>query len=101
MNLEDENSIKEAVKGIDYIVHMAHPVPNGIDHLNEEDYLRPAERGTATLIKSAINEGVKRVVLTSSSSTIVGDYFKYPELNYTEDDFAPDAINLYEKSKII
>ena len=53
------------------------------------------------LIKSAIAEGVKRVVLTSSSSTIIGDYWKHPKSEYDENDYAPSSLSLYENSKLV
>ncbi|KAL6904085.1 hypothetical protein GGI43DRAFT_310182 [Trichoderma evansii] len=64
----------EAVKGVDYIVHVASPLasnaPPGADH---DTYLiQPAIQGTVGILESANKTtGIKRVVITGSILSIV------------------------------
>lgn len=58
----------EAVKGVDYIIHLASPIPNGA---NADDFetqlIQPAVQGTTGILYSALKApSVKRVVITSS-----------------------------------
>jgi nucleoside-diphosphate-sugar epimerase len=60
----------EAVKGAKYIIHLASPIPfrDGADPADQEEhFVKPAIRGTISLLESARKAGtVKRVVITSS-----------------------------------
>ncbi|KAM0463224.1 hypothetical protein ACHAPV_003352 [Trichoderma viride] len=64
----------EAVKGVEYIVHVASPLasnaPPGVDY---ESYLiQPAIQGTVGILESAAKTtGIKRVVITGSILSIV------------------------------
>lgn len=64
----------EAVKGVEYIVHIASPLasnaPPGIDY---ESYLiQPAIQGTVGILESAAKTtGIKRIVITGSILSIV------------------------------
>ncbi|KAH6608428.1 hypothetical protein Trco_001774 [Trichoderma cornu-damae] len=67
----------EAVKGVEYIVHVASPLtltaPPGVDH--DSYVIQPAIQGTVGMLESAIKTtGVKRIVITGSilSITTVG-----------------------------
>jgi nucleoside-diphosphate-sugar epimerase len=63
----------EAVKGVEYIVHVASPLasnaPPGVDY---DSYLiQPAIHGTVGILESAIKtDGVKRIVITGSILSI-------------------------------
>jgi nucleoside-diphosphate-sugar epimerase len=60
----------KAVKGVKYIVHLASPIPfrDGADPADQEEhFVKPAIRGTISILESARKAGtVKRVVITSS-----------------------------------
>jgi nucleoside-diphosphate-sugar epimerase len=64
----------EAVKGVEYIVHVASPLasntPPGVDY---ESYLiQPAIQGTVGILESAAKTtGIKRIVITGSILSIV------------------------------
>ncbi|KAK4085030.1 uncharacterized protein Triagg1_20 [Trichoderma aggressivum f. europaeum] len=64
----------EAVKGVDYIVHVASPLasnaPPGIDH--ESYMIQPAIRGTVGILESAAKTtGIKKIVITGSILSLV------------------------------
>ncbi|KAL7792033.1 hypothetical protein V8C37DRAFT_135599 [Trichoderma ceciliae] len=63
----------EAVKGVEYIVHVASPLasnaPKGVDYDNF--MIQPAIRGTVGILESAIEtSGIKRIVITGSILSI-------------------------------
>lgn len=65
----------EAVKGVQYILHIASPVPNpdlkGDDDLDAA-LIQPAIQGTSGVFKSAHKAGgIKRIVVTSSAAALV------------------------------
>ena len=59
----------DAVKGCDYVLHVASPFPLVIPK-DENDLIRPAKEGTLRVLRAAAEQGVKRVVLTSSNAAI-------------------------------
>ena len=70
LDLEDDSSIDEAVKGATYVIHTASPV--GIEQLprGPQDMIKPAVEGTLSVMRAAVKYGVKRVVITSSLGAI-------------------------------
>jgi len=69
-DLAAPHAYDEAVKGVDYVIHIASPITNGSDRSQEEyvnDFIEPAVKGTVGMLQSAAKEkSVKRVVITSS-----------------------------------
>ncbi|KAF5751926.1 tetraketide alpha-pyrone reductase 2 [Tripterygium wilfordii] len=64
-----EGSFDEAVNGVDGVFHTASPVL--VPHDNNENLIDPCINGTINVLNScAKSKGVKRVVLTSSCSSI-------------------------------
>ncbi|KAM1696541.1 hypothetical protein ACFXTN_028059 [Malus domestica] len=75
--VRDPGSFDEAVKGCDGVFHVAASmefsvtVKENIESYVRSNIIEPAIKGTLDLLKSCVNSGtVKRVVLTSSISTI-------------------------------
>lgn len=60
----------EACKGMDYVIHAASPFPRELPK-DENELIIPAHDGTLNILKAANRNGVKRVVLVSSISTVV------------------------------
>jgi dihydroflavonol-4-reductase len=89
----------EAVKGCEFVLHTASPFPLELPK-NENDLLIPAVEGLKRLMKAAAAEGVRRVVLTSSSVAISRGYDEtnrtFDESDWTNLD---SDINIYTKSK--
>lgn len=59
----------EAVRGCDYVLHVASPFPPGLPK-HEDDLIIPAREGALRVLHASRDEGVKRVVLTSSFAAI-------------------------------
>jgi len=95
-NVLDTKAIKEAVKGSEYVFHMAAVTappefedPNGISY-------QVNVMGTYNVLTASLSEGVKRVILASSSSV-------YGNINgiMKEDSLPESYTNLYPTSKLI
>jgi len=96
----------EACKGSDYIVHVASPFPLAPPE-HEDDLIKPAVEGTASVMEAAFATGVKKVVLTSSVASIAMGYNNGSKTTFTEEDWSkpeefkvPD-FNAYGKSKTL
>lgn len=69
LDLEDDESIDNAVEGVTYILHTASPV--GIyEPTDPNEMIRPAVEGTLSVMRAAVKHRVKRVVVTSSIAAI-------------------------------
>ncbi|GAB4429720.1 MAG: aldehyde reductase [Anaerolineales bacterium] len=92
----------EAVRGCEYVLHMASPFPLQMPK-DEDDLIRPAREGTLRVLKAAADNGVRRVVLTSSTAAVA---YGHPreKRRFDESDWsivdAPGA-NAYQKSKTL
>ncbi|MEN0050276.1 MAG: aldehyde reductase [Bacteroidota bacterium] len=69
-DLNNNEIWREIIKGVDYVMHIASPFPRVLPK-DEADLIRPAKEGTLHILKAAAANGVKRVVLTSSTGAIV------------------------------
>lgn len=69
-DLLDEDKWYELAKEVDYVVHIASPFPRILPK-NEIDLILPAKKGTLNVLQAASHNGVKRVVVTSSTGAIV------------------------------
>ena len=69
-DLEDETVWNDLMKGIDFVQHIASPFPRVLPK-NDQELIRPAKEGTLRILRAAAANGVKRVVLTSSSGAIL------------------------------
>jgi nucleoside-diphosphate-sugar epimerase len=58
-----------AAAGCDYVMHMASPLPADVPR-NADELIATAREGTLRVLRAARDEGVKRVVLTSSFAAI-------------------------------
>ncbi|MCR5890016.1 aldehyde reductase [Hymenobacter sp. J193] len=68
--LTDEHVWRDLTKGMDYVQHVASPNPRELPK-NEDELIRPAVSGVLHVLRAAAANGVKRVVLTSSSSAVM------------------------------
>nr|UUJ74919.1 cinnamoyl-CoA reductase [Cephalotaxus hainanensis] len=74
-DLLEESSFDDAVDGVDGVFHTASPVLVPYDHNIKETLIDPCVNGTINVLKSCSRSpSVKRVVLTSSCSSIRYDY---------------------------
>lgn len=60
------------VQDCKYVIHVASPFP-GIDPADPDELIKPAVEGTLAVLQAAHKAGcVKRVVLTSSATAMMG-----------------------------
>jgi dihydroflavonol-4-reductase len=98
--LDADDGWAQAVKGCDYVWHLASPNPPRQPG-NEDELIRPAVDGTLRVLEAAAASGtVRRVVLTSSTDAITRGYGR-PEVRLrTEADWTdPDRAAAYPRSK--
>ncbi len=101
-DLRDKAVWREAVTGVDYVQHIASPLPTVLPK-NPDDLILPAKEGTLHVLEAAVRAGVRRVVITSSSAAIGHGKTKVRE--FTEADWS-DETNLqdhtaYTRSKTV
>jgi len=68
-NLEHDAGWPQAVKGCEYVLHVASPLSAGARR-NEDELIVPAREGTLRVLRAARDAGVRRAVLTSSFAAI-------------------------------
>ncbi|MAU10355.1 MAG: hypothetical protein CL607_11075 [Anaerolineaceae bacterium] len=92
----------EAMQGLEYVMHVASPVPSG--KLNsEDDLIQPALQGTRRVMQAAHKAGIKRVVMTSSVAAMHDPRMTDNQRIWTESDWADPTqdIGAYPKSKAL
>lgn len=109
-DLEDEKSWIPAVAGCKYVLHVASPFPME-NPQHEDDLIRPAVKGTLSVLQAAAESGcVARVVLTSSVvaiNSMAGDAHATSKEKgtahvFTEDDWTDvSKAPPYAKSKVL
>lgn len=102
--LSDEGWV-EAVRGCDYVLHVASPFPPA-QPKDPNDLIVPARDGTLRVLRQCVAAGVKRVVLTSSVAAVRNGRpdGSGPDRELNEDDWSdPDNTRLtpYTRSKTI
>ena len=68
-NLLDENSWDNPMKGCSYVLHLASPVIIDMK-VKEEEIIEPAKKGTLYVLKAALRNNIKKVIVTSSVAAI-------------------------------
>jgi nucleoside-diphosphate-sugar epimerase len=99
-DLRSDSGWSEAIRGSDYVLHVASPLP-GDSPASDDDLLLPAREGTLRVLRAAAEARVQRVVITSSFSAI--SYAARPDgWQFTESDWTlPDrkGITAYTRAK--
>lgn len=101
-DLNSDAGWAEAVKGCEYVLHIASPFP-AQDPADENEVIVPARDGALRVLKAASAADVKRVVLTSSFAAI-GYSIDPKDHIFTEEDWTDPADpknRAYIKSKAI
>ncbi|MGI8462091.1 MAG: NAD-dependent epimerase/dehydratase family protein [Solirubrobacterales bacterium] len=68
-NLSSDEGWEEAVSGCDYVLHVASPFPPK-QPTDPDELIVPAREGSLRVLRAALDEGVRRVVLTSSVAAV-------------------------------
>ncbi|MDH5608827.1 MAG: aldehyde reductase [Cyclobacteriaceae bacterium] len=68
-DLLDADSWMKASEGVDYVQHIASPLPH-VQPKNRDELIVPARDGALNVLRAARANGVKRVVMTSSIAAI-------------------------------
>ncbi|MGC6517246.1 MAG: SDR family oxidoreductase [Candidatus Puniceispirillaceae bacterium] len=100
-DLTKEDGWEEAVKGCDYILHVASPFILGVPK-DENELIKPAVSGVDFVVSAAIKHKVKRVVLTSSGAAITDTHDG--KTHFTEEDWTivdHPKTSAYYKSKTL
>jgi nucleoside-diphosphate-sugar epimerase len=103
-DLEKDAGWADAVRGCEFVMHVASPLPAAVPK-NEDELIVPAREGTLRVLRAARDAGVKRVVLTSSFAAIgYGRPEQNATITFTEKDWTdPNAKDVapYPKSKTL
>ena len=93
----------EAIRGCDYVLHVASPFPVTVPK-DENELIAPARDGALRVLKAARDAGVQRVVLTSSFVAVGYGAPKDRTAVFTENDWTnlnDPSVQAYGKSKTI
>lgn len=90
-DLTNQQQINEAVKGCQYVIHCASPIP-GVGTGSNNDYMiKVAQEGMFTMLQACKEHKVKKLIVTASVATMSGSAWKGNENPiYDEADFAID-----------
>ncbi len=100
-NLSQDKNWDEAVRGCEYVLHVASPTP-AITFTYEDEIIQPAKDGVLRVLKASRDAKVSRVVLTSAFGAI-GMGHKNRTTPFTEKDWSNISRDTpaYQKSKTI
>ncbi|MEM6722883.1 MAG: aldehyde reductase [Bacteroidota bacterium] len=103
-NLTDVEVWKTLTQGVDFVQHIASPIPRVLPK-NDQELIVPAKEGTLNVLRAAAENGVKRVVITSSTGSILYGKEKgkkdglYSEKDWTDPTNGSDTTPYY-RSKV-
>ncbi|MEW9547283.1 SDR family oxidoreductase [Nonomuraea sp. NPDC050783] len=101
-DLTSDEGWATAVRGCDYVLHVASPFPAAVP-CHEDDLIVPARDGALRVLRAARDAGVRRVVLTSSFAAMSYGHQSL-DRTFTEQDWTdPDGprVSAYAKSKTL
>ncbi|KAJ6782435.1 hypothetical protein PWT90_07307 [Aphanocladium album] len=102
-DLASDHGWKDAIRGCDYVHHVASPFPSS-EPKNEDELIRPARQGTLQVLEFSRDASVKRVIMTSSFAAI-GYGYKTPPAAFTEEHWSildsDVPVQAYQKSKAL
>ncbi|MDH5671637.1 MAG: aldehyde reductase [Myxococcales bacterium] len=101
-DLTQDDGWRDAMHGCSHVLHVASPVPSAPPK-NPEDVIKPARDGTLRVLKAAVEAGVERLVMTSSTSAIFYGHVRDGSRVYDEEDWSllTDEVGAYERSKTL
>lgn len=99
--LNQDEGWKEAVRDVEYVLHVASPFPLQ-EPKHEDELIKPAVEGTLRVLRFAHEANVKRVVVVSSNAAVSAGYAG-ENRTFTENDWSnlENKIGAYSKSKTL
>ncbi len=99
--LNQDEGWKEAMRGVEYVLHVASPFPLQ-EPKHEDELIKPAVEGTLRVLRFAHDANVKRVVVVSSNAAVSAGYAG-ENRTFTENDWSKveNNIGAYSKSKTL
>lgn len=101
-DLLSDEGWEQAVRGCDYVLHVASPFPPRQPE-DPDELIVPAREGTLRVLKAALDAGVRRIVVTSSIAAVGGstNHASAPltEADWTDSDHP--KLTPYTRSKTI
>lgn len=85
-DLESDAGWVEAVAGCRYVLHVASPFPP-VQPKDPDELIVPARDGALRVLRTALDAGVERVVMTSSVAAVRSDRMSSEVAPYTEADW--------------
>ncbi|MBX3035549.1 MAG: aldehyde reductase [Anaerolineales bacterium] len=100
-DIEQDAGWKEAMKDVEYVLHVASPFPLGEPN-HEDELIKPAVEGTLRVLRFAHDANVKRVVQVSSNAAVSAGHAGENK-TFTEADWSKveNKIGAYSKSKTL
>lgn len=102
-DLSSDKGWEDAVRGCDYVHHVASPFP-AAQPKDEDELIRPAREGTLRVLRQSRDAGVKRVIMTSSFAAVGYGYKDLPA-SFTEANWSildsGVQVPAYHKSKTL
>jgi len=95
--LNQDEGWKEALKDVEYVLHIASPFPLQ-EPRHEDELIKPAVEGTLRVLRFAHDANVKRVVQVSSNAAVSAGYSGDNRI-FTEADWSRVENNIGEYSK--
>jgi dihydroflavonol-4-reductase len=102
-DLTSDKGWEEAIAGCDYVLHVASPFPPQ-QPKDADELIVPAREGTLRVLRTALDAGVKRVVVTSSTASVVNSRERAAGMPFTEADWTDPTnteLSPYVRSKTI
>lgn len=101
-DLSHDEGWAEAMRGCDLVLHVASPVPSA-PVADADEVVGPARDGTLRVLGAAAAEGVKRVVMTSSTAAVLWGHARDGSRTYDERDWSnlTAEVGAYERSKTL
>lgn len=100
-DLEQDSGWDEAMKDVEYVLHVASPFPL-FEPKHEDELIIPAVQGTLRVLRAAHKANVKRVVQVSSIAAVTAGHAG-ENRTFTEDDWSRVELPIgsYQKSKTL
>jgi len=99
-DIRDPNGVREAMKGIDFVFHLAALIAIPFSYHSPDSYIDTNVKGTLNILQAARDNNLKRVLVTSTSEVygtaqfvpITESHPKQPQSPYSASKIGADAI---------